>query len=207
MDSISTSNYNAPLTTKVAVLAGTAIATTACVANMMRRGNISKLSNLEMGIREGIDLCIASTVGGLSAGLLFDKPENRKAKLKDSVNQLIGNTFIPFGSLALVNKYTKKLPVLSQTLLAIGTLFSTTFLGHHVANKVNEKAFKEDSGYKCTFKDFATDFDDLFFAASTVMKSKWLYRLTATICPVTYMTHGYLAGTRQEDKKKLDKYI
>ena len=206
MDSITTSNYNASTRTKIAVVAGTALATTACVANMMRRGNIKHVKNLEMGIKEGVDLCVASTVGGLAAGILVDDKKHRKAKLKDSVNQLVGNTFVPFGFLALSNKITKPLPKLWQTIIGIGTLIATTFLGHSVANKINEKVFKEDSGYKCTFKDFAGDFDDFVFAASTVMGSKWLYKITATVCPVTYMTHGFLAGCRQQDKK-LDKII
>lgn len=206
MDSITTSNYNASTRTKIAVVAGTALATTACVANMMRRGNIKHVKNLEMGIREGVDLCVASTVGGLVAGILVDDKKHRKAKLKDSVNQLVGNTFVPFGFLALSNKITKPLPKIWQTIIGIGTLIATTFLGHNVANKINEKVFKEDSGYKCTFKDFAGDADDFVFAASTVMGSKWLYKITATICPVTYMTHGFLAGCRQQDKK-LDKII
>ena len=206
MDSITSSNYNASTRTKIAVVAGTALATTACVANMMRRGNIKHVKNLEMGIKEGVDLCVASTVGGLAAGILVDDKKHRKAKLKDSVNQLVGNTFVPFGFLALSNKITKPLPKLWQTIIGIGTLIATTFLGHNVANKINEKVFKEDSGYKCTFKDFAGDFDDFVFAASTVMGSKWLYKITATVCPVTYMTHGFLAGCRQQDKK-LDKII
>ena len=206
MDSITSSNYNASTRTKIAVVAGTALATTACVANMMRRGNIKHVKNLEMGIKEGVDLCVASTVGGLAAGILVDDKKHRKAKLKDSVNQLVGNTFVPFGFLALSNKITKPLPKIWQTLIGIGTLIATTFLGHRIANKINEKVFKEDSGYKCTFKDFAGDFDDFVFAASTVMGSKWLYKITATVCPVTYMTHGFLAGCRQQDKK-LDKII
>ena len=97
MDSITTSNYNASTRTKIAVVAGTALATTACVANMMHRGNIKHVKNLEMGIKEGVDLCVASTVGGLAAGVLVDDKKHRKAKLKDSVNQLVGNTFVPFG--------------------------------------------------------------------------------------------------------------
>ena len=206
MDSITSSNYNASTRTKIAVVAGTALATTACVANMMRRGNIKHVKNLEMGIKEGVDLCVASTVGGLAAGILVDDKKHRKAKLKDSVNQLVGNTFVPFSFLALSNKITKPLPKLWQTIIGIGTLIATTFLGHSVANKINEKIFKEDSGYKCTFKDFAGDFDDFVFAASTVMGSKWLYKITATVCPFTYMTHGFLAGCRQQDKK-LDKII
>ena len=206
MDSITSSNYNASTRTKIAVVAGTALATTACVANMMRRGNIKHVKNLEMGIKEGVDLCVASTVGGLSAGILVDDKKHRKAKLKDGVNQLVGNTFVPFGFLAVANKITKPLPKIWQTIIGIGTLIATTFLGHKVANKVNEKVFKEDSGYKCTIKDFAGDIDDFVFAASTVMKNKTLYQLTATVCPVTYMTHGFLAGCRQQDKK-LDKII
>ena len=206
MGSITSSNYNASTRTKIAVVAGTALATTACVANMMRRGNIKHVKNLEMGIKEGVDLCVASTVGGLAAGILVDDKKHRKAKLKDSVNQLVGNTFVPFGFLALSNKITKPLAKIWQTIIGIGTLIATTFLGHSVANKINEKIFKEDSGYKCTFKDFAGDFDDFVFAASTVMGSKWLYKITATVCPVTYMTHGFLAGCRQQDKK-LDKII
>lgn len=160
-----------------------------------------------MGIKEGVDLCLASTVGGLTGGILVDDKKHRKAKLKDSVNQIIGNTFVPFGSLAIANKMTSKLPKLGQTLVAIGTLFSTTFLGHAIANKVNEKVFKEESNYKTGVKDFMTDFDDVFFAASTVMNNKWLYKLTATLCPITYGTHGYLAGCRQSDSKTLDKYV
>ena len=206
MDSITSSNYNASTRTKIAVVAGTALATTACVANMMRRGNIKHVKNLEMGIKEGVDLCVASTVGGLSAGILVDDKKHRKAKLKDGVNQLVGNTFVPFGFLAVANKITKPLPKIWQTIIGIGTLIATTFLGHKVANKINEKVFKEDSGYKCTIKDFAGDIDDFVFAASTVMKNKTLYQLTATVCPVTYMTHGFLAGCRQQDKK-LDKII
>lgn len=200
-------NYNASTQTKIAVVAGTALATGAYVAHMVKSKNLKGISQLEMGVKEGIGLCTASTIGGLSAGLLVDKPEHRKAKLKDGVNQLVGNTFIPFGFLAIANACTKKMSMLHQTLIAIGTLFVTTFLGHDIANKINKKIFKEESGYKCSTKDFITDFDDLFFAASTVMKNKKLYQVTATMCPLTYMTHGYLAGCRQEDKRILDKYV
>lgn len=204
-------NYDAPTRTKVAVIAGTALATGAYVGGLIRgkgTGNILKrVSNLELGIKEGIELCTVSTLGGLGAGLIADKPDTRKYKLKDSVNQLIGNTFIPFGFLALSNKITKPLPKVWQTLIGIGTLIATTFLGHDIANKVNEKIFKEESGYKCGIKDFSCDTDDFVFAASTVMKNKKLYQFTASVCPITYMLHGYLAGCRQKDEKKLDKII
>ena len=101
---------------------------------------------------------------------------------------------------------TKPLPKIWQTIIGIGTLIATTFLGHAVANKINEKIFKEDSGYKCTLKDFAGDFDDFVFAASTVLNNKKLYKFTASVCPITYMTHCYLAVCRQ-DNKKLDKIV
>lgn len=204
-------NYDAPTRTKVAVIAGTALATgtyIGCLIKGKGTGNVLKrVSNLELGIKEGIELCTVSTLGGLLAGLVVDKPETRKYKYKDSVNQLVGNTFIPFGFLALSNKITKPLPKIWQTILGIGTLIATTFLGHEVANKINEKIFKEDSGYKCTLKDFMCDIDDFVFAASTVMNNKPLYKLTASVCPITYTVHGYLAGCRQKDNKKLDKIV
>lgn len=204
---VAKSNYNAPTNVKVATIIGTGIASGLCVASMMRGQGVRKVHQLEMGISEGIKLCTASTLGGLATGLVVDKPEHRKAKLKDSVNQLIGNTFVPFGSLAVANSMTKKLPKFLQTTIAIGTLIGTTFLGHAIANRVNKKVFKEDSNYQCDIKDFATDFDDIFFGASTVMNNKRLYQLTATMCPLTYMVHGYLTGTRQSDNKTLDKYV
>ena len=204
-------NYDAPTRTKVAVIAGTALATGAYIGGLIKgkgTGNVLKrVSNLELGIKEGIELCTVSTLGGLLAGLAVDKPETRKYKYKDSVNQLVGNTFIPFGFLALSNKITKPLPKLWQTIIGIGTLITTTFLGHNVANKINEKIFKEDSGYKCTLKDFMCDTDDFVFAASTVMNNKTLYKLTASVCPITYAVHGYMAGCRQKDNKKLDKIV
>ena len=207
MGNITTSSYDAPTRTKVAVIAGTALATSAYIGGLIKgkgTGNILKrISNLELGIKEGIELCTVSTLGGLLAGLAVDKPETR---YKDSVNQLVGNTFIPFGFLALSNKITKPLPKIWQTIIGIGTLITTTFLGHAVANKLNEKIFKEDSGYKCTIKDFMCDIDDFVFAASTVMNNKTLYKFTASVCPVTYTVHGYLAGCRQQDKK-LDKIV
>ena len=204
-------NYDAPTRTKVAVIAGTALATGAYIGGLIKgkgTGNVLKrVSNLELGIKEGIELCTVSTLGGLLAGLAVDKPETRKYKYKDSVNQLVGNTFIPFGFLALSNKITKPLPKIWQTIIGIGTLIATTFLGHKVANKINEKIFKEDSGYKCTLKDFVCDMDDFVFAASTVVNNKTLYKLTASVCPVTYAMLGYRAGCRQKDNKKLDKIV
>ena len=205
MDNI-ISDYNASTFTKVTVLTGTAIASALCVQNMMRRNNIKHLKNLEMGIREGIELCCASTAGGFISGWLVDNPKHRKAKYKDVVNQIIGNTFIPFGFLALANKCTTKLSKVWRTLVAIGTFISTTFLGHNIANKLNKKIFKEESGYKCSFKDIISDADDWVLGASTVLKSKGLYQFTAAVAPLTYTIHGYLSGCRQQDKK-LDKYV
>lgn len=205
-----TNNYNASMKTKMAVLTGTALSSGAYIAHLLKgkQGNVfQRLPQLELGIKESIGLCTISTLSGLLTGLLFDEPKHKKDKLKEGVNQLIGNTLVPLGSLALVNNCTKGLSKISQTLIALFTLFSTTVLGHKLANKVNEKVFKEKSIYKCSAKDFVNDTDDILFVVSTVLKSKPLYNITACICPFTYLAQGYLAGCRQKDKKTLDKYI
>lgn len=194
-------DYSAPTDVKIKTLIGTSIASGLCIANMMKRQKVRKIHQIEMGIREGIELCSASSLGGLFTGLLIDKKETHKYKLKDGVNQLVGNTFIPFGALVITNMLSKPLPKLARTLAGIVTLIGGTFLGHNIANKVNKKVFKEDSNYECTVKDFIGDMDDYVLAASTVLHNKKLYEFTATVCPATFLIHGYLSGTRQQDKK------
>lgn len=199
-------NYNAPYYTKIAVLTGTAISSGLYVASLIKRkpGSIPKrISNLEMGIKEGVGLSLASIGGGLTTGLIADKKKERPVKLREGINQVLGNCLVPFASLACVNKLTKAANKYVRAVCAVGTLFTTTFLGHAIADKVNKKIFKEDKKYKVGVKDFATDFDDILFSASTVMNSKPLYKTTALLCPLTYLSLGYMAGTRQT----LDKIV
>ena len=124
--------------------------------------------------------------------------------MDEANHQLVGNGVIPFSCLALVNKCSEKVPKPIRSILAIGTLFSSTFLGHSIVDKMSGTHNK----YKVSIADFLPDVDDWVLALSTVLKSPALYKLTAILCPITYSTLGIRTGCRQKDKKKkLDKII
>ena len=200
-------NYDAPTRTKVAVIAGTALATGAYIGGLIKgkgTGNVLKrVSNLELGIKEGIELCTVSTLGGLLAGLAVDKRENLPTKLYEASHQIIGNGAIPFACLGIANYFTKGLNKTIRSAIAITTLFVSTFLGHSVTDKLNNTPNK----YKVSFIDFLPDVDDWVLAASTVLNSKLLYKFTAMVCPFTYSIMGIKTGLAQKDNKKLDKIV
>lgn len=200
-------NYDAPTRTKVAVIAGTALATGAYIGGLIKgkgTGNVLKrVSNLELGIKEGIELCTVSTLGGLIPGAVLDKKENLPTKLYEASHQIIGNGAIPFACLGIANYFTKGLNKTIRSAIAITTLFVSTFLGHSVTDKLNNTPNK----YKVSFIDFLPDVDDWVLAASTVLNSKLLYKFTAMVCPFTYSIMGIKTGLAQKDNKKFDKIV
>lgn len=200
-------NYDAPTRTKVAVIAGTVLATgtyIGCLIKGKGTGNVLKrVSNLELGIKEGIELCTVSTLGGLIPGAVLDKKENLPTKLYEASHQIIGNGAIPFACLGIANYFTKGLNKTIRSAIAITTLFVSTFLGHSVTDKLNNTPNK----YKVSFIDFLPDVDDWVLAASTVLNSKLLYKFTAMVCPFTYSIMGIKTGLAQKDNKKLDKIV
>lgn len=182
---------------------GTLLTTGAYVYSLARNKNgkniLQKIRQVELGIKEGILLCTSSTVGGLIGGLLADKKENRIPKLQESVHQIVGNGVIPFSCLAVANLLTKRLKQSIRTVIAIGTLFASTFLGHNVVDKI----IKTPKKYEVGFIDFAPDIDDWVLAASTVIKNKALYKFTATICPLTYTVLGIKTGLKQKEENNI----
>jgi len=194
------SDYNAPTKVKVASVVSS-IAGTGLATLYLAKGKFKNIPNLEMGVKDAFIISSGSIVGGLTGGLLSDEKSQAKYKLRESSNQLIGNTIIPLVCLATVNKITKPLHKGLRAVIAVTTLIGSTFIGHNIADKVNDKVFEEKRNYKIGVKDFITDFDDLLFATSTVMNNKPLYRLTACICPFTYSNLGMMAGMRHKEEK------
>lgn len=50
---------------------------------------------LELEEKEIVTVAAGSVAGGLAGGLIFDKKHNRKAKLREALNQMLGNVLIP----------------------------------------------------------------------------------------------------------------
>ena len=200
-------SYKAPVSVKTASAIGALIGSGAYIMTLAKRKTgrniLQKIPRVELGIKEGIILCGTSITGGLIPGLLVDDKKNAKAKLHETAHQFIGNGLIPFSCLAVVNKLTKPLNKSIRALIAVGTLFASTFLGHSATDKM----LNTPNSYRVSVIDFLPDVDDWVLAASTVLKSKLLYKFTAMVCPFTYAMLGYRAGCRQKDNNKLDKIV
>ncbi len=63
---------------------------------------------IELEEKEIITLAGSSVLGGLAAGVTFDDKSQRKAKVKEAVNQFLGNVLVPVGCVSLVSRLYKK---------------------------------------------------------------------------------------------------
>lgn len=87
--------------------------------------------SLKIEEKEILALAGGSVLGGLAGGAIFDKKENFKAKLKESLNQILGNVAVPVafvgGASRLYRKYEpdilSKVPQISRTSKFIRKLF------------------------------------------------------------------------------------
>lgn len=100
---------------KLGVLASTLVGVAAGLAVIMKiqnvplnlsklfKGNFKEFGLWKVEYNKARDILIVgagSVLGGLLGGLALDKKENRKAKLRESVIQFIGNMSIPIGCVA-----------------------------------------------------------------------------------------------------------
>lgn len=167
-----------------------------------------------------IKLAFASVFGGLAGGAIFDKKENFKAKVRESIIQLVGNIFTPLACVSLgmkgfkliEDKLVAKLPTHSNPKIAKiikGTpgviasgicLLSGIILGNKVGNLINEKVFKVKDNRKLKLADMSPHIDDLCLAVSLVAAEN--HAITRVI-PAALMVAGYSTGVMQERPERL----
>lgn len=166
-----------------------------------------------------LKLAAGSILGGLTGGLLTDKKENAKPKVRESLQQFFGNITIPVSILALnmhlldkskfsmpllkaTRKYANKLnPVIKEVPrigITIASLFGGLALGNKVMNKVNDKIFKGKENREVKPSDFSAHADDLCFASSFIFKDGSAIKgVISRILPATFLVAGYEAGTHK----------
>lgn len=180
-----------------------------------------KLIKLEE--KEILELASASVAGGLAGGLIFDDKEYRKSKIRESVNQLLGNVAVPVACVGLVsrlykankeailskvpqitengkasvlfNKSLKGIPFSLATILSLGI---GIVAGNKVSNLLNEKVFHKKVDRQIKGSDFAPHVDDLGMAVSLMAeKSKGASFITRTV-PAFLCVPGYEVGTHRD---------
>ena len=173
--------------------------------------------NIKRRLETAVAILGASSVGaGLLGGLIFDKKENRKAKIRESIIQLIGNIGTPLAcvsvgmglfdkylnkkiinTLKLTSEKTKKIP----GLIASGVILVAAIIaGNKVGNFINKKVFDVDDNRKLKLSDMSPHIDDAALAFTIATGSETISKFV----PAALTIAGYSAGTAQEKPKILE---
>lgn len=174
-------------------------------------------------------LALGSVGGGLIGGAIFDKKENMKAKLRESVIQLVGNIFTPLATvlgvmkvydLKLKDKILSKIPEVKNaagkvTAMsnikrglpgAAATILSLTaaiFAGNKIGNVLNEKIFHVKDNRKIKLSDMSPHIDDLCIAVSLAGGEGQSGAVLKRVIPAALMVAGCSVGTTQEKPEHL----
>ena len=93
-------------------------------------------------------LATSSVIGGLTGGLITDKKENQKAKIKEAIHQFLGNIITPITIVGIAcniiekKKMSQTKEILMSGLSAIIGVTAGVTVVNHIASKINEKLFK-----------------------------------------------------------------
>lgn len=172
---------------------------------------------------EILGLAAGSIAGGLTAGTLLDKKSNKKAKIREAVNQFLGNVCVPVAfvktaavlydknkrlilshvpqikgdgkTVKVINKSLKCIPSAVMTLIALGAGIVS---GNKVSNFLNEQVFHKKVERHIKKTDFAPHVDDIGMAVSLMAdKTKVSSAITNTV-PLFLCVPGIQAGMAQE---------
>lgn len=165
-------------------------------------------------------LGIGSVGGGLLGGAIFDKKENLKAKIRESVIQLVGNIGVPLLCVAgggklfekhlapklidlckLKNFKWDKAEKIPQIIAQTGLLITGIFAGNSLGNVINKTFFNVDEKRKIKLTDMSPHIDDVCVSSSLVFKD---IELITKFVPPALMIAGYSAGTAQESPSRIE---
>lgn len=156
-------------------------------------------------------LGVGSVVGGFTGGVIFDKRENRRAKFREAIIQLVGNVAIPLLCVETLGqafkrkvspKITKALGMESHKILKEvpgvlatgGILVSAILVGNRVANLLNSDIFDINDDRKLKVTDMLPHIDDVCMALSLMFGDTPISKAI----PAALMIAGYSVGTAQE---------
>ena len=178
---------------------------------------------IELEEKEIISLASASVAGGLAGGAIFDDKKHFKAKLRESVNQLLGNVLVPVacvggmsrlykankekivsvmpqlkGSGSFAKNFNKILKIVPGSLATIFALGVGIIAGNKVSNFINEKIFHKKVERNIKGSDFAPHVDDLGMAVSLMADKSKGASFIQRIVPLFLCVPGIEVGTHRD---------
>lgn len=184
-----------------------------------------QFKKINIGASEILSLAGGSILGGLIAGIAVDKG-NKRDKLRESLQQMVGNIIFPVSFVAggnylydkiepairfpklqnkVVNAVVRSLPPVIVTFLGLGT---GIVIGNKFANSINNKIFKKEEKRQIKVTDFAAHVDDTLLGASLVAQNlssssslgggtSVIGATAAKLIPPALIIPGYMTGTAQ----------
>ncbi len=169
-------------------------------------------------------LASGSAAGGLVGGAVFDDKKHFKSKVRETVNQLLGNVLVPVvcvgGASMLYKKYqsqilskvpqianatakpakvfNKFLKVIPSAAITAAALVAGIVGGNRLSNFINEKVYHKHVDRKIKKTDFAPHVDDLSMAITLMAKKSPLSTAITRTVPAFLCVPGYQIGTHRD---------
>lgn len=213
--------------TTVGATIGSAMGIAASVAGVYALAKKGKpalaLKNLWYSEKDALLIGAGSVIGGLAGGVIADKDSgNNKYKVREALQQFVGNTLFPIGFLMAGNKLLDKtgfklpkiktnnklarvlnpvISVLPRVAVTIATLSGGMKVGNAVVNKFNNKVFKQELKHDIKPEDCLVHADDICLTANMLLKDvSKLSLLTQRTLPLAFLVSGAKTGTAQKPK-------
>ena len=184
---------------------------------------IKGTKTLQFEEKESIGLAGGSVIGGLAGGAIFDKKENFKAKLHESLSQMLGNVCVPIACVGSATRFYKKhedemlskMPQFKQNTgikkianpamkaippvgITICALAAGIMLGNKVSNFINGILSGEKQDRRIKGTDFAPHVDDLCLAITLMAPNTPVGGVIARTIPFFLTVPGYQTGIAQK---------
>ncbi len=179
---------------------------------------------MEIEEKEILVLACGSALGGLAGGAVLDDKKYFKGKLRETVNQLLGNVLVPvicvsgvshlydknkqailsyvpqapgFNSKGILyfNKFLKALPSAFLTVAGLGVGIVG---GNKLSNFINEKIYHKHVERKIKKTDFAPHVDDLSMAVTLMADKSALSTAITRTVPGFLCVPGYQIGIHRD---------
>ena len=179
---------------------------------------------MEIEEKEILALAVGSALGGLAGGAVLDDKKYFKGKLRETVNQLLGNVLVPvicvsgvshlydknkqailsyvpqapgFNSKGILyfNKFLKALPSAFLTVAGLGVGIVG---GNKLSNFINEKIYHKHVERKIKKTDFAPHVDDLSMAVTLMADKSALSTAITRTVPGFLCVPGYQIGIHRD---------
>lgn len=158
---------------------------------------ITKLNYEPMDV---LKLAAGSVLGGLTGGLILDS-ENGHAKIREGIQQMLGNIIIPIsfvaGSIKLLDKYKKDAKGSTKVLTTLGALGVGILTGNFTANKLNGFIFNKDKERPIKAGDFSGHLDDICIASTLIAPENKFAQIAGRFVPAALLVAGYEAGIKK----------